>query len=130
MIAASLPPIDGRACSGSLKRPSMMRLSTWCGLLPENGSSAVASMYSTVPSENRSLRGSTSLPSICSGGMCAGEPSTCPVVGMPGGQRARDLNRNAGRHLGGNVGVALAKLLQVRPGKQLGRDETDLRLLA
>ena len=45
----------------------MMRLSTWCGLVPLNGSSAVASRYSTVPSENRSLRGSHSLPSICSG---------------------------------------------------------------
>ena len=77
------------------------------------GRTPVAVSYNTVPKEKRSVRGSSSLPSACSGDMYATVPSVLPALvscssvtvgaelslsGLPGLIFARPLTRHASPH--------------------------------
>jgi hypothetical protein len=69
MIASSSSSTSGQIVHAFGYSASAMRLSTSCGLRPENGSDPVDSWYSMMPTANRSVRASIGLPLISSGAM-------------------------------------------------------------
>ena len=66
---ASPGVIDGLAARGGSGSSRTMRVIVSVTVSPRNGSFPVAASYRTIPSEKRSVRASSGLPSACSGDM-------------------------------------------------------------